>query len=447
MFETVKVAHTEFANSIGKFGSSSETLRTEELSDDRGLVTYIPCITVDGEPWEDGINFIKSLIKPENGGLTNYETLKGIADDLITFRKFCYSYDIDYTLDHRLKPLRPTYAYCDHLKNSHYAQSTKKRKINRMISFYRWLMTSGVQFKYTLWLEKKKMLRYDQKVGLSRYKEITTTDLTPRSSVTNSERIYVLDEVGLFPLDEDEQQQLIQCLKNIDNYPVFLTFITSLVTAGRIQSVCTLRSSHFSQHNVKDTDVINILTGPGTGIDTKHSKPGTLEFPGWLYNKIKIYISSPDYLSRRDKLALQKHRSTDYVFVSTHGNPFYAAQDDLFYKARSWSPKGNSIRTFIHDQLKPVLLQKGFRRGLRFHDLRATSALNLFMDYLPMLEQGVISLDNLLKMAQEKLGHSKLEVTLQYLSLAKKHAQKKNIQSAWEDKILPRMTAVWDAVK
>lgn len=447
MFETIKIAHRQLANSIDKFGPASENLSTEEISEGGDLVTYIPCITVDGEPWEDGINFIISLMKPENGGLTNYETLKGIADDLITFRKFCHSHDINYKLDHRLKPLRPTYAYCEYLKNSHYAPSTEKRKINRMISFYRWLMTSGVHFKYTLWIEKKRMLRYDQKVGLSRYKEITTTDLTPRSSDRISQRIYVLDEVGLFPLDEDEQQQLIQCLKNIDNYPVFLTFITSLVTAGRIQSVCTLRSRHFSKHNVKDTDTINILTGPGTGIDTKHSKPGVLEFPGWLYNKIKVYISSPDYLSRRDKLASQEHRSTDYVFVSTHGNPFYAAQDDLFYKARSWSPKGNSIRTFIHDQLKPVLLKKGFKRGLRFHDLRATSALNLFMDYLPMLEQGVISLDNLLKMAQEKLGHSSLEVTLQYLSLAKKHAQKKNIQSAWEDKILPRMNAVWDAVK
>lgn len=410
---------------------------------------YIPCIiTPSGEPWEDGINFISDLTKPEYRAITNYETLKGIADDLVTFMNVMHTNNMNYKTDHRLKPLRPTYFFSQYIADSKYATSTGNRKINRVVTFYRWLMSSrNATFKYTLWIEKKTVVRYEQKIGLARYKEIISTDLNIKSKGQPASANSVIDDGKLFPLDDDDQFKLLQSLKTLNNYVMILIFVTSLITGARIQSVCTLRKKHFEKKNISDDEIVNVISGPVTGIDTKYSMVGVLEFPGWLYNMIKTYISSADYTNRATKLASLYSAADNYVFISTHGNPFYAANDDTHYKNSQWSPKGNSIRTFIHCQLTPILKLNGFNRSFHFHDIRATTGLNLLLDNLALVELGIISMDNLLKMVQEKLGHSKLDTTLQYLSLAKKTSDKKLIQTAWENKMLPnRNTLIHDTV-
>lgn len=70
--------------------------------------------------------------------------------------------------------------------------------------------------------------------------------------------------------------------------------------------------------------MISDQCGPGTGIDTKFNKQGTLHIPKYLYEKLMVYVQSPRYASRCNKNNIS-NKEDQYLFLTQHGQPFYVS--------------------------------------------------------------------------------------------------------------------------
>lgn len=409
----------------------------EEL--DPVLYNFRFILNDDGSLWEDGNRYL--LWKAVEHGL-NPKTLRAHSSALEEFKSFCNKNMIDYRVAKRITN-RPNWIYPAYLKkrvdNRELASTTAKERIRPVTSFYGWLIdVEGVEFSVNLFKVSKAYIHGSNRYGLGFMKEVDVVDVNqiPNAQNENENDGFIHDEGKLRPLLNEQQEALEEALVKSSNTEMKLAFAFSLTTGARLQSIFTLRLKHFvtsgslpknysdseidkwlkEQEHVDPRKKYELLIGPGTGIDSKSDKSYRLMVPGWLIQGIRIYIISERARRRRNGMLSQNHDLDQYIFITQRKLPFYMAKDDINISVYGKNPpEGGAVNTFISNTLKPQLRDMGHNFSFKFHDMRATFAMNFIESYWPLVEKGVKSEKWLLDQLRKLMGHSDIETTKKYL--------------------------------
>ncbi|WP_322979262.1 tyrosine-type recombinase/integrase [Pseudomonas sp. C11] len=396
----------------------------------------------NGSIWVHGcLYLLNRAIDPLRNEPLAPATLDSLARDLRIFREALDSVNCDYLLDSEYQSRRPTYRLKAALKkkiDDGYAISSANRILSTVKSFYSWLIDSKLAtFKFGLWRARKSNVRTVNDQGYTFYKTIELTDLTFRnikqSEEMSSDSIH--DGGKLHPITFAEQREIAIALSELQNPEMTLGILLALMTGARIQSVFTLRIGEFSNEKVQDTDSVPIEIGRH-GADSKRSKSYPLYVPGWLYNRIRLYIGSTRALGRR-QLSTNIYSDTQdqYLFLTTSGNPYYMRRSDPDIYSSKEPVRGGAVRKFINDQLIPHLASKGLGIRFTFHDLRASFGMNLVRDGIRDIENGLQSMDGLLHYVMTRMGHKSIKVTMRYLNHDYARAASYRAQSGWEKEV------------
>lgn len=408
----------------------------------RSSYTHFPIIlNKDGGLWGHANRFLlcklKAIKRP------SYKTLEATSIDLQNFRRWLDQENIDYLKFIKRVFARPTYRYCaylhDEVNNQNIGFNTAKRRMNNIQNFYRWLVQDGVKFDYPLWQEKDAYISFKDDQGFIGSKKVKTTDLGSSIKVPKHHNDYsnLLSDGGkLRPLIKEEQKATIEALNNISNPEMTLAFIMALTTGARLQTVFTLRRCHFEKFYPEIQSVISLKVGIGTLVDTKYNKSLVLLIPHWLYRRVQIYINS-----ERSKRRFQRSNyiyepiNQQYAFLTHAGLPYYISNQDPFIEQFKIPPKGNAITQFILQQLKPELKRLGNPFSLRYHDLRATFGMNLLEEKLSSLDNSA-DLFKVLMHVRDRMGHSNIRTTENYLNYRKNYHHAVSTQSEFEKYIM-----------
>ncbi|WP_238066759.1 site-specific integrase [Pseudomonas shirazica] len=372
----------------------------------------------DGTPWVEGNLYL--FWRAKQYPKLSDATLGAEAANLREFMNVMLDHNIDY-LDFRGREFeRPTYRFKAHFKlaiarNERDAEVVNN-KMRAVIRMYRWLMRyrNFIPAK-PAWKEKTIHMSSLDRHGISRSREVITTDLTfPKNKDESSGFIY--DGGKLRPLDKFEQDAVIKTLLLVNNIEMLLLFILALFSGMRIQSALTIRISDVIEASADDTDTYPISAGEGFLVDTKYGKRQKIQVPGWVHHRIFTYLKSERY-QRRKNQALERDDSEQYVFLSRAGKPLYVSHiDKNKYKGHE---KGSAVRKFITDTLIPQLKALDHHFTFSFHDLRASFGMNLVDERNELVAQGKISHLELLDYVAKRLHHSNRKTTMNYLGFQK----------------------------
>ncbi len=416
--------------------SKDQSIPNEEFDIDNFL--HFPILTHDdGSIWKHGSLYLLSKLK--NYQKPSPKTLDSIATDLKHFKEYCDNENIDYLIAPR-KVLRPTYLYRSHLqqllRDRKISPNTIKRRMSAIVGFYEYLINiEGVEFKFPLWESGITSVTYHDSYGFQQSKQVQTKDVSRVISTSNRDLFddAIVDGGRLHPLPQEQQFALVKALKAIGNTEMTLGFLIALTTGARIQTVFTLRKTHFEKSIKDEESEVKIKVGYGTDCDTKFNKLHTLILPSWLYQKVRIYLSSPRFKTREEKAVhIFDDQSKQYVFLTNRGTPFYAAHDDPYRHLYKEVPNGATIRQFIFNSLKKQLELDGFTFNFSFHDLRATFGMNLLDKLMPLVDSKELKLSHALIHIKERLGHSSLSTTEKYLNFRDRHKIKEQAQDNYE---------------
>lgn len=345
-------------------------------------------LNADGSLWEPACLWLLDRARAQP---LKVSSLPPLARDLKDYKIFLdglfLAWDNFLAVD---KYARPTYLYRSHLQTQIDAGmmelSTARRRMSSVVSFYRYLMSSE-QMRFIPandpWVDRQYGFQYRDSKGFNRIHEVQSTNLSIR--VPKADHVWegIIDGGRLRPLTADEQRSLIAGLKALGNREFELMHYVSLFTGAREQTALTLRWGPFqkSPSQIKQWP-FKLLCGPGTGIDTKRDVPNVyLAIPRYLYEWLHVYARSERAQHRRSKSERADH-SSNYLFLTSQGGPYYAAKDDInavtfsSQVVRRSAPIGQGLREFILERVVPEVRRTlpGFR--YRFHDLRATFGMN-----------------------------------------------------------------------
>lgn len=236
----------------------------------------------------------------------------------------------------------------------------------------------------------------------------------------------IIDDGVLRPLLFEEQEVLIKALIDINNPEMLFIFLISLLTGARLQTVLTLREENFERYPGTLEYIIKIKIGGKSNIDTKYNKSNIIYIPRLLYLNIKNYLNSERYKNRATKFNIKNEQKTfRYVFLTNRGIPYYTSKKD---KNNYWyrkAPNGGTVRTFISNELKPILKKYDSLKNFKFHDLRASFGMNFIDENMPDVIEGKISITQLMSELMQLMGHSEFRTTERYLNYRTKHQDKK----------------------
>lgn len=404
--------------------SKSEDQALAITSENLGDIQYVPIednsrndfshfsilIDEDGNPWELGNLFLLSLTEyPAKSS----DSIKKGAYALAHFNDVMLGRDLNIFDFPLRKNNRPTYAYHyywrDETKENEGRIGYANTLINWIVDFYRWLCKRGFNPEKDMWKESKKYIRVKTKRGAHYEKQIIVTDLTLK-------QIKKTNNKSLKGYDQEQQKAIIKALKNIDNTEMTLGFYAALTTSARIQTVFTLQKAALADFEMTTVpDDWPVMVGFRGLADTKFKKRFPIYIPGWLAKALVNYISSVRHAHR---VSISKMGDTEinYIFLTKSGNPYYASEDDPYLSSYERKPNGNGIRSFIRQTLEPELKKLGFDFKVRFHNLRATFANNLATKYMVDFNQRKISWSEMLTIVSERLAHSSIDETENYIN-------------------------------
>ena len=383
-------------------------------------------IDEDGNPWELGNLYLLSLTEypAKSSG-----TIKKGAYALAHFNDVMLGRDLNIFDFPLRKNNRPTYAYHyywrDETKENEDKIGYANTLINWIVDFYRWLSKRGFNPEKDMWKESKKYIRVKTKRGSHYEKQIIVTDLTFKE-------IKKTNNKPLKGYDQEQQKSIVKALKNIANTEMTLGFYTALTTSARIQTVFTLQKAALVDFETFTLpDEWPVMVGFRGLADTKFKKRFPIYIPGWLAKALVDYISSSRH-AHRVSISKMGDTENNYIFLTKNGNPYYACEDDPFLSRYEHKPNGNGIRSFIRQTLEPELKNLGFDFKVRFHNLRATFANNLIAKYMADFNQRKISWSEMLTIVSERLAHSSIDETENYINELLKFELKAIAQDEFE---------------
>lgn len=405
---------------------------------EKQIFSHFPCLLQpDGSPWALGNLYLLDLVA--TGATASQATVEKHAIALKDFFRIMLDLGLNFLNFPLRKARRPTYAYSDYYRDGVKEFPKEGQKANAMIrkiiAFYRWLLHRGFVPEQAMWRESTGYIRIKNKAGMSYDKKITRTDLTLKV-------IKNLGAKALRAYDETEQKALIETLLQIDNTEMTLGFLLAILTGARLQTVFTLQASALDDYD--GSDYHPVVVGEQGFADSKFQKRFPILIPGWLVLALKTYLVSERYAARKDKSFYSNAKST-YIFLTKTGAPYYAKGDDTFASEYRSQRVGKSVQAFIFQQLNPALAQSGNTFKVRFHNLRASFSENVVIDNLDRLNSGSITWLELLNIVSERLAHSSIEETENYINSVRKKQIKAVAQRKFESYLEAKLRTTWEA--
>lgn len=382
-----------------------------------------------GKPWAEACLYL--LAGMEGTPSPDMRTYDAKALDLAAYRRFIDETKIDWTEFPKNKLFKPTYRYRAYLnlllRTGELGAKTLSRRMSSVVGFYRWLVSEGfLSPANPPWKERDVYITSKDSYGFQRTKTVKSTDLTipvPVQQDTFDETIQ--DGGKLRPLPMDEQEWLLAALQAAGNTEMTLMHLMGLVTGARLQTVCTLKIWHTElAAPANPNEEVKLPIGPGTGIDSKRDKRMVLHIPGWFYHALQTYANSERARRRRQKGA--KDDSSQYLFLTQHGTPYYTDKQDrqTFDPANSrrYDFDGGAVGTFIRNVVRPYVEKTyGCRKfDFSFHDTRATFGMNLTDFLLRQVEAGKLTLAYVREYVKTRMGHDSAATTDLYLDFRHK---------------------------
>ncbi|WP_106579692.1 site-specific integrase [Pseudomonas sp. R9.37] len=434
LFKTENAANDECATSTviiqGKY--VIQPFKTESGKDDLRNVPVI--LKPDGSIWHHGSLYLLSRASEYNP--PSDQTLRSYAKGLVDYINTLAVDQIDYLSTPIRQGSRPTYHYRAELEarisENQLAISTANSRISTVINFYRW-MKKRYDYHPTqdLWTEIKRYVRFSNSKGFSSGKEVITTNLHIKQSQETNTGEYVVDGGKLYPYTEEQQRTLAKILFKTTNTEMILSFLVALTSGARSLATYTLRTSDILIPNTVQGSEVAIKIGRNTGVDNKNNKKMKIYIPAWLNRLIYNYIHSERY-KRRVAKAGQPTDGEQYVFLTSHGNPFHTSKSDMRRGQGQAIQEGSSVRKFISETLQPALnkLESPFK--FRFHNLRACFGMNLLEEKLKGLPQDSLAYTRAVGKVQQRMGHADISTTNRYLSYREDNELKFQAQSMFE---------------
>ncbi len=403
-------------------------------------------------PWKEANLYL--LARFENGLKGSISTFHSIASDLSYYKKFLENEGLDPFEFPKRKLLRPTYRYRNSLVLSVQAgdlsSTTASRRVSSILGFYRWIIgETAITLSNPPWDEHDAYISINDRYGSAKSKKVAATDIAIKSPKFDDPYSDSINDAGeLRPLPLDEQVELIRILARLGNVEMTLIHLISLFTGARIQTVLTLRDRHFTESRLSSGNEVRIKVGPSTMVDTKNGKRMVLRFPVWLFNKLRVYISSERAASRREKYKGDKEKVN--VFLTNRGSPYYDSKSDLSNfdpsNTKRRARDGALVRQFISQHVLPLMRLRLNDSNYRykFHDLRATFGMNLTEMKLREVQLGVITLHQARDFVRSAMGHEKLETTDLYLNHEYNIKMVRDTQKGYETHLEKLMNAVGD---
>ena len=239
----------------------------------------------------------------------------------------------------------------------------------------------------------------------------------------------IQDGGQLRPLSREEQDWVLDATHAKGNTECYLIQLFMIETGARIQTAGTLRLRHFTTQNPRfskavsfDGEVFKLKAGPGTGIDTKNDKNGTLQIPRPLFELLRTYALSARVEVRRSRF-LEKHKDypEPYLFLTQQGNPYYEAQDDVLRfnpeLDRRHQKTGQPVRQFIKEHVLPYVQEHHNQRfHYRIHDLRASYGMNQTELLMAQVAQNKKTLHQARLIVKDLMWHESFATTDLYLN-------------------------------
>ncbi|WP_245965876.1 integrase [Pseudorhodoferax soli] len=313
--------------------------------------------------------------------------------------------------------------------------------MSSVILFYRFLQTD-VRMRFTPdhppWNEKDVTIALMDSKGRRQLRTVASTDLAIREKNRDDPFLEsIMDGGKLRPLARDEQKALVAALKKIGNQEYFLMHCVALLTGAREMTALTLPWGIFAKMPCEISWPLKIRCGPGTGIDTKNNATNVwLSIPQWLYMKLHMYAIS-GRAERRRARSKKREDPSNYLFLTSHGGPYYECKDDVemlrasTVSLKKSSPIGQNLREFIKLRVIPEVQKTLPNFTYRYHDLRATFGLNWVdstMGESASPEKFSWARDQLRKL----LWHKSAETTDRYLTYRGKIRAVEEAQRGWE---------------
>jgi integrase len=266
-----------------------------------------------------------------------------------------------------------------------------------------------------LWIENKRYVRFSNSQGFGSGKEVITTNLNIKQSQEINTGEYIVDGGKLYPYSEEQQRALIKALYETHNTEMILSFLVALTSGARSLATYTLRTSDILNPDTVKGSEVAIKIGRHTNVDNKDNKKMKIYIPAWLNRFIYTYINSTRY-KRRAAKAGQPTNGEQYIFLTSHGNPFHISKSDMRRGQGQQIQEGNSVRKFISNRLQPAINELESPFKFRFHNLRACFGMNLLEENIRGLPSGSHLLARALGKVQQRMGHAHISTTERYLN-------------------------------
>lgn len=414
-------------------------------------------LCADGSPWYEANLYLISRfeLKPN----VNMKTIGKVADDLVAYRRYLDESGIDWLDFPSFKLDRPTYRYSGDLttaiESGEIAATVAKRRMSAVIRFYRWLMEEQV-FKpaEVPWVESDRYIEWKNSYGGTGVLTVTTTDVSiPVAESKDPYAEYIDDDGKLRPLPQNEQEALLTALRDARNTEMMYAHLVALTTGARMQTALTLRVSHVTQNpDVITTDTVRLQAGPGTSINTKRNKQGTLHLPKWLYEKLHIYSVSERARARRRK-AKGGNNPNQLLFLSRNGGCLYEPEERRHVipdgAAKRYHPEGHAVRQFISEKILPAMRRQLNRPtySYRFHDLRATFGMNFVDAMTPLINSGEMTYTEALDKLKAMMWHTSITTTEVYLKFRNRRAQLVAANEGWNKRLMELAEGVQESAR
>ncbi|HHF3083344.1 site-specific integrase [Vibrio diabolicus] len=350
----------------------------------------------DGVPWDLGNLYLMCLL--DNSIHVKLDTIQDRAKSLCFYLKFIEDENLDLLNFPAQVRKRPTYRFRYKLQefiDLGMASSTARKHIGHIVAFYQGLLHYSLVDKHLLSERPfrifKKNVRVLSNEGLSRFKEVQTTDISIRQTRSSNVPRRIIDGGILRPLSMEEQDAIIWGFEQrYCSIETELMMLIMLSTGSRVQSTCTLRVAHiidaYKELKKSGKSWVFIHSHKSRySIDTKQSKPHNFRFPKILIERIYTYILSPNYIKRASS-SYFGHTDENYIFLTDQSTPFYTSQSEIFKRqedVNSMESKpfkqrnGNSLRANIRNFIARLRVDIPTIEDFTAHDLRATFGMNL----------------------------------------------------------------------
>lgn len=418
------------------------------------LELYSPSFPVvlksDGTVWDKAALYLNYLLIEKQ---RSSKLLKTVAYDLLDFLRFMEENEIGMLHLPDEQEQRISYRYRQYLMNQEtrtievgkkgIKRNTASQRINRIINFYNFCfdenLFNSTELENRVYKKLKVKFWFFSEYGTLIEKKQSSTDLAiKRTSKSNLSSDSIQDGRQLHPLTEEEQEIFFEYLKNYTNRAFQLICYIAVNTGARIQAICTLRVNDI-KNMINDKlvkgNLKKLIIGYGTTIDNKQDKRHAIFFPNKLVEIINEYIESEEWKERKEKSYYKNENN--YVFLSKFGNSFYTSKKEIqdrkyrvLHDEKKFVEKsGESVRKNLNDLLELIYKECKTIRRFSIHDLRATFGLNL----LYALEKSDLTGNEILDEIKERMGHSSLNTTMNYLNYSARNKAYEKVSKVYAE--------------